>query len=131
MPTAVPIPVGLAPNQSKISIMRSISSVLSLGEAAISVLAKLNAAEAPVATLNALATLDTMPNADNEQDRARTDFTRSEKLESFVSTYNDVANGQNPNDDFWADVALLSIAAKPNASPESAETAKQAGRGED
>lgn len=93
---------------------------------AVGALAKLNVSEASTGMVAALSTLDNSTDAGKEQDRARDWFVRSGNLESFVSTYAEVAASQDANEGFWADVALLAVASKPGASPEPAEAAKEA-----
>lgn len=98
---------------------------------AVAALVKVNAPQAPLAMLTALSALDASQNAANEQNRARALFVRSRALESLVTTYDDVANskahhGEATNEGLWADVALLSVASRPDASPESSVAARQA-----
>ncbi|TWT89361.1 DUF7133 domain-containing protein [Neorhodopirellula pilleata] len=93
---------------------------------AMAALAKLNVPEASTGMLAALSTLDRSRSAGNEQNKAREIFLRSVHLESLLPIYQEVAAKDVSNQGFWADIALLTVATKPNASPEPAEAAKAA-----
>ena len=91
---------------------------------AIVSLAKLNSESAPAAMLTALNTLDTAKNSGNEQNKARRAFTNSRFLDVHVSRFQDASANGKPGEAFWSDVALLTLAAKKKASPESIEIAQ-------
>lgn len=91
----------------------------------IGVLSKLKSAEASTAILTAMATLDAAENAKAEQVRARRVFADSQVLEHFVAIFDSAAKSDGAAA-LWADAALLSVASRKNASPESAASAMQA-----
>jgi putative membrane-bound dehydrogenase-like protein len=96
-----------------------------LSDAIVS-LAKLRSKETQSAILTALRTLDSAENADGERKKAREIFINSRGLETQISMYGDLANADSPHQDLWPGIALLSVASRKNASPESREVAKLA-----
>ena len=91
----------------------------------ISVLAKLDLGEAPVAMLTAMAKLDSFKDARGEQNRAQQMFVNSQNLANAISTYGNVSNGDETGRGFWADIALLSLTSRKNTSPEALVMAQQ------
>ncbi|MCA9136424.1 MAG: c-type cytochrome, partial [Planctomycetales bacterium] len=92
---------------------------------AVRALASQNIAQAPGAMVTALATLQSRPDAGDPQNQARQSFINSRELETFLADYVEIASVDDSNRGLWADVALLTVASRPQASPEVVATAKQ------
>jgi len=89
-------------------------------------LAKLKNPDVPPAIVTALTALDAANNASQEQRRAQLAFADSQALEMFVAAFESTAQADPTDTGLWAEAALLSIASRKNASPESSAAAQQA-----
>lgn len=92
----------------------------------VTALARLDVSEAPQAILTALSTLDSIRDAGDQQNKARQVFVNARMLERFLPAFEQVSGNEDGDRGLWAEVAMLSVAMRSNASPESIATAKQA-----
>ncbi len=108
---------------SKAAVSDQASPTL-LSNAVVS-LAKVNDPTAADAMLKALARLELLTDAGRDQTIARKAFVNAAGLDAQVTKFDQAAD-HDSGVAFWADVALLAIASKKNASPESRALAQQA-----
>jgi putative heme-binding domain-containing protein len=92
---------------------------------AVVCLTKIKDSLAPATMLTALSRLDNCQDAGRDQNVARNAFVNASALDAFVPEFAQAAANPESGEAFWAEVALLAIASKKNASPESRALAGQ------
>jgi len=90
-------------------------------------LAKINSSDAVEPMLVALVNLEEKKKANNQQDQARKAFVAAKSLEAELPKFIKLAESSTEEPtNFWADVAVLSLASNSQASPETQELATTA-----
>lgn len=89
-------------------------------------LSKTDAKESPLAMVTALSKIKKEKETNNDRKSAREAFVNSTRLDLHVATFEELSQGSDKEIGFWSDIALITIGARKNGSPEPQEQAKKA-----